>query len=43
MARPGDLVVLLPTKIESVWGQVLGWNPGSETPLPASDAARPHV
>ncbi|MES2493338.1 MAG: cyanophycin synthetase [Pseudomonadota bacterium] len=28
LARPGDLVVLLPTAIEGVWSRVLGYRPG---------------
>ena len=27
VARPGDLVVLLPTKVEAVWNQVVEWQP----------------
>ena len=27
LARPGDLVVLMPTKVEAVWSQVTGWKP----------------
>ena len=32
MARPGDVVVLTPTRIADVWRQVLDWSPRPERP-----------
>jgi cyanophycin synthetase len=39
MARPGDLVVLLPTQVEAVWNQMLAWRPGPR-PQEGADADR---
>ncbi|CAN5306729.1 cyanophycin synthetase [soil metagenome] len=38
MARPGDMVILTPTRIDSVWRQVLDYAPGPARPLAPADA-----
>ena len=43
MARPGDLVVLLPTKVESVWNQMLVWRPQPTAGAAAAAERQPHV
>ena len=43
MARPGDLVVLLPTKVESVWNQMLVWRPQPTAGAAATAERQPHV
>ena len=35
MARPGDMVILTPTRIDAVWRQVLDYAPSDPTPPPA--------
>jgi cyanophycin synthetase len=38
MARPGDMVILTPTRIDSVWRQVLDYSPDTQPTLSVTDA-----
>jgi len=42
-ARPGDLVVLLPTKVEAVWRQVTSYRRAGDASLGGAQASETHV